>query len=151
MSTEASAEAPTLQGGCLCGAVRFRLRHPKSAYWCHCSLCRRASGSAALPWVSVARADFEVTRGVLAHYASTPGVKRGFCGACGSPIVFDMAREADVDVTLGTLDDPDALAPDHHIWTASALAMSEGLGPGLPRHGGEVVDDHRPQIETLDR
>lgn len=136
----AIAEQGALVGGCLCGAVRYRLRHPKSAYWCHCTMCRRVSGSAALPWVSVARADFEVTDGTLARYSSSPGVSRGFCGTCGSPILFDMAREEDVDVTLGTLDDPDALPPTHHIWTASALAMSDGLGASLPRHAAEAPE-----------
>ncbi len=130
-----------LEGGCLCGAVRYRLRHPRSAYWCHCTMCRRASGSAALPWVSVVRADFEVTQGALATFSSSPGVARGFCGACGSPIVFDMAREAEVDVTLGTLDTPDALPPTHHLWTRSALAMSAGLGAGLPRHTAETAGE----------
>lgn len=138
MNAPDSDAEQVLEGGCLCGAVRFRLRRPRSAYWCHCSLCRRASGSAALPWVSVARADFEVTQGALAHFASTPGVTRGFCGTCGSPILFDMAREHEVDITLGTLDAPDAVTPTHHIWTTSALAMSDGLGAGLPRHAGEV-------------
>jgi hypothetical protein len=125
-------------GGCLCGAVRYRLRHPRAAYWCHCTICRRASGSAALPWVTVAREDFEVVQGVMATYASSPGVSRGFCGTCGSPILFDMAREDAVDVTLGTLDDPDQLTPTHHIWTSTALAMADGLGPGLPRHAAEA-------------
>ncbi|WP_454916408.1 GFA family protein [Xanthobacter sediminis] len=124
-------------GGCLCGAVRYRLRRVRSAYWCHCTLCRRASGASALPWATVARADFELTRGTLKTYASSTGVARGFCGTCGSPILFDMAVEEAVDVTLGTLDDPDAVVPTHHIWTTTALAMSAGLGPGLPRHAGE--------------
>jgi len=132
-----SAPSTPREGGCLCGAVRYRLRRVESAYWCHCTMCRRASGSGALPWATVARADFELTRGTLKTYASSPGVARGFCGACGSPILFDMAAEAAVDVTLGTLDDPDSLAPTHHIWTTTALAMTDGLGAGLPRHAGE--------------
>lgn len=126
-----------LTGGCLCGRVRYRLRDVKSAYWCHCAMCRRASGSGALPWVSVARDDFEITAGTPATYVSSPGVTRLFCGTCGSPLAFDMAREADVDVTVGTLDGPDAIVPTHHIWMQSALALTEGLGAGLPRHQAE--------------
>ena len=133
-----SENSRTYPGGCLCGAVRYRLRHPRAAYWCHCTLCRRASGSAALPWVTVARGDFEVVQGVLKLYASSLGVVRGFCGACGSPILFDMASEDAVDVSLGTLDDPDALPPTHHIWTSTALEMAQGLGSGLPRHAAEA-------------
>ncbi|MEP9353357.1 GFA family protein [Xanthobacter sp. KR7-65] len=136
------AESPALlDGGCLCGRLRYRLRGVKSAYWCHCTMCRRASGSAALPWASVARPDFEITAGTPSVYESSPGVRRLFCGSCGSPIAFDMAREEDVDVTLGTLDVPDALIPTHHIWTQSALDMSEGLGATLPRHPAERPDE----------
>lgn len=131
----------TLTGGCLCGRLRYRIRRIRSAYWCHCTMCRRSSGSGAVPWASVARADFEMTMGTLQVYASSPGVGRRFCGTCGSPIAFDMAREAEVDVTLGTLDDPDAVRPTHHIWTGSALRMTDGLGPALPRHAAERAED----------
>lgn len=133
-----------LTGGCLCGRVRYRLRNVKSAYWCHCAMCRRASGSAALPWASVARGDLEVTAGMPAAFASSPGVVRRFCCDCGSPIVFDMAREADVDVTLGTLDQPDLLAPTHHIWTGSALHLADGLGAGLPHYAEEKPGQEGP-------
>lgn len=134
------------EGGCLCGAVRYRLRHIQSAYWCHCTMCRRSSGSGALPWATLARDDFELTRGTLKRYASSPGVERGFCGACGSPILFDMAKEEAVDVTLGTLDDPDLMVPTHHIWTSTALAMSSGLGPHLPRYAAEMPADDEDAI-----
>lgn len=132
-----AGDATCLQGGCLCGRLRYRLERVKSAYWCHCTLCRRASGSAALPWLTVARGDFAFISGVPAAFESSPGVRRFFCGACGSPILFDMARESDVDVTIGTLDDPDSVTPTHHIWVGSALHMAEDLGAGLPRYEGE--------------
>lgn len=131
-------DAPSpLNGGCLCGALRYRLGRVRSAYWCHCTMCRRVSGANALPWATVARTDFEVIQGQLKAYASSPGVARGFCATCGSPILFDMACEDAVDITIGTLDAPDRLAPTHHIWTTTALAMSDGLGAGLPRHDAE--------------
>ncbi len=132
-----TSHSPGAEGGCLCGAIRYRLREVRSAYWCHCTMCRRSSGSNALPWATVARGDFEVIRGTLKRYTSSPGVERGFCANCGSPILFDMADEAAVDVTLGTLDAPDSLPPTHHIWTAGALAMSQGLGHELPRYEAE--------------
>lgn len=131
------ADDTSLEGGCLCGRVRYRLMRVKSAYWCHCTMCRRASGSAALPWVSVAREDLTFTAGTSALFESSPGVTRHFCGNCGSPILFDMARESDVDVTIGTLDDPDRVMPTHHIWIATTLHMANDLGSGLPRYEGE--------------
>jgi len=132
------AAATPLFGGCLCGQLRYRIRHVRGAFWCHCHMCRRASGSGALPWASVGREDIAFIQGTPARYDSSPGVTRLFCGRCGSPLVFDMAREEDVDVTIGTLDNPDSLVPTHHIWTQSALACTSGLGAGLPRHAGEV-------------
>ena len=135
-------EPALLDGGCLCGRVRYRLERVRGAFFCHCAMCRRASGANALPWASVARADFSLTSGALAFYASSPGVRRGFCGACGSPILFDMSSEDAVDVTLGTLDAPDRIRPTHHLWAASALAMSAGLGSGLPRHQEEAPPEH---------
>ena len=136
-----AGDTTTLEGGCLCGRLRYRLERVKSAYWCHCTMCRRASGSAALPWVSVAREDVTFTSGEPAVFESSPGVIRRFCGRCGSPIVFDMAREADVDVTIGTLDDPDRVSPTHHIWASSALHMARHLGERLPRYDGERPSD----------
>ncbi|WP_296584292.1 GFA family protein [Xanthobacter sp.] len=134
-------DATNLEGGCLCGRMRYRLERVKSAYWCHCTMCRRASGSAALPWVSVAREDVTFLSGTPAVFESSPGVARRFCGNCGSPIVFDMVRESDVDVTIGTLDDPDRVTPTHHIWFSSALHMAEDLGEGLPHYDGERPSD----------
>lgn len=129
-----------LEGGCLCGAVRYRIARVRTAFFCHCTQCRRASGANALPWASVARADFALTAGALRLYASSPGVTRGFCGACGSPILFDKAGEDAVDITLGTLDAPDRVPPTYHLWVDSELAMSAGLGAGLPRHAQEAPD-----------
>ena len=132
-----------LEGGCLCGAVRYRIARVRAAFFCHCALCRRASGANALPWASVGRSDFALTAGALQLYASSPGVTRGFCGACGSPILFDKAGEDAVDITLGTLDAPDRVRPTHHLWVGSKLRMSTGLGDGLPRHAEEAPDDPR--------
>ena len=50
------------------------------------------------------------------------------------------AGEDAVDITLGTLDAPDLVPPTHHLWTGAALAMSAGLGAGLPRHAEEAPD-----------
>ncbi|MGQ3671668.1 GFA family protein [Xanthobacter sp. TB0136] len=126
-----------IEGGCLCGQVRYRISSVTSAFWCHCTMCRRASGASAVPWASVPRGAFHMVRGMLRQFESSPGVRRGFCGACGSPILFDMAQESEVDITIGTLDQPDALSPTHHIWTGSQLNMSHGLGSALPHHPAE--------------
>lgn len=128
-----------MEGGCLCGQFRYRIHRVNAAYWCHCTMCRRASGAAALPWASVERHNFEIIAGALKRFASSSGTSRGFCGTCGSQIMFDMIEEAEIDITIGTLDAPDAVTPTHHIWVDSALKMSGGLGPHLPQYVAERI------------
>ncbi len=128
----AMTDTRTLEAGCLCGAVRYRIAGPlgKQTH-CHCNLCRRASGAPVVTWVTVAPGDFTLTRGILRKYRSTPQGQRGFCAACGSQITFDALNLPDeVDVTAATLDDPEAVHPKKHIWTGSRtnwLIMNDGL------------------------
>jgi hypothetical protein len=78
-------------GGCLCGAVHFRIALPtRWVAHCHCSRCRRAHGAAFVTWVG-AHADtasIDDPQGVLRWHAADTGAERGFCGRCGSPMFF---------------------------------------------------------------
>lgn len=132
------AETPSLEGGCLCGAVRYRLAGPiRETVHCHCTLCRRASGAPVVTWVTVAPNDFVLTRGRPAKYRSTPHGERGFCAACGSPVTFDALDLPDeLDVTAGTLDDPEAVRPERHTWTPSRISWMV-MADGLPEREGE--------------
>lgn len=122
-------------GGCLCGAVRYRAQGAVgSVCHCHCSLCRRASGAPLVTWASFPRQGFAFTRGAPVLYKSSAQAERRFCGACGSPLTFWSAREPEwIDVTLATLDAPEALRPTHHIWTSRRLAWLH-LDDGLPAY-----------------
>ena len=125
-----------LPGGCLCGAVRYRMTaSPAVVTFCHCTACRRGSGAPAVAWATVRPEEFSLTRGALAFVASSPGVRRGFCGRCGTPITY----QADflggyLDVTTGSLDDPDLLPPQMHIWTTHRLEWMRGVLSHLPEH-----------------
>lgn len=125
------------EGGCLCGAVRYRASgRPLWVAHCHCRSCRRASGAAFVTWAGFAQAAFAVTAGEPAQFASSPGVARGFCAACGSPLTYQAERFAgEVHVTVGTLDVPEAFPPEVHVWCAHALPWVR-LDDGLPRHAG---------------
>lgn len=104
-----------LEGGCSCGALRYRF-DPKGAVVdvCHCGQCKRVSGAAFLAWAQVAPEAFEVTQGTAAVYRSSPGMKRCFCGSCGTPThMLDEAGRS-VGITLGSLDEPEALVPATH-------------------------------------
>lgn len=99
-------------GGCQCGAVRYRavgeLGYP---HLCHCRMCQKAAGNYFLPLAAAMRSDFTITRGAAKWFASSDLVRRGFCGDCGTPLFYDMPEADFINITLGSLDDPDAVRP----------------------------------------
>lgn len=130
--TQAPGGGPT--GGCLCGQVRYAATGaPANVRACHCSLCRRAASA---PFF--ARAIFPkaaVTRsGETLDYRSSARLVRRSCARCGTLVFCDPDDAPDrVAISLATLDDPDALAPDMHIFTATKLAWLQ-LDGGLPQY-----------------
>ncbi|HEY2397313.1 MAG TPA: GFA family protein [Rudaea sp.] len=106
------------EGGCLCGAIRYRVTAaPTALVVCHCRSCRKASGAPSLAWAIFQAADFGFTSGKPATFASSSGVERGFCARCGTTLTYAGADRPDVaDVTTATLDNPDAFAPTKEIW-----------------------------------
>ncbi len=100
----------TYEGGCLCGAVRFKLRGaPERTGLCHCLDCRRTSGSAFNFFAVWPRSAYAGT-GELASFT-----ERSFCPKCGSRIGW-IADEG-VEIALGALDQaPSDLAPDYELW-----------------------------------
>ena len=112
----------TLTGGCLCGAIRYEVTGPPlHADHCHCRMCQRASGAPYAPWMTVPLSAWRLTRGAPAAYRSSPGALRSFCPACGGTLTFTLEGDGEVDVALGSLDDPAAVAVAEHIWVASAM------------------------------
>ena len=133
-----------LEGGCLCGAVRYRTDGtPTHITHCHCSLCRRAAGVAFLSWFTVPAASFSFVRGAPARFASSEKAVRQFCSGCGTQLTFQFNATPDsIDVTLCSLDDPDCLQPEDHIYTSTRLrciALADGLPQSLSRRGSGVV------------
>lgn len=126
------------EGGCLCGAVRYRLRsRPVDAGYCHCRLCRRSSGAPVQLFAAVPRRDFEWLRGAPRSYRSSSFGERWFCGECGTQLCMQVDHEPDTtDFTVASLDDPVAIRPEFHIWTASRLEWFD-TRDALPRHKGD--------------
>lgn len=110
-------------GGCLCGAVRYRLHSkPFEAGYCHCGLCRHASGAPVLVFATVPRGDFEFVRGTPRRYRSSSFGERWFCGDCGTQLSMQVDHEPDTtDFTVASLDDASAMQPGFHIWHASRI------------------------------
>lgn len=121
-----------LEGGCFCGAVRYRVTGvPSSPTICHCADCRRAAGAPFVPWATFRTADFSYTAGQPEEYRYE-GRGRAFCGRCGTPLTFQTDDSLDeLDVTIGSLDEPQRVPPGDHTWIADRLPWIH-LSDGLP-------------------
>ncbi|AXQ30547.1 GFA family protein [Solimonas sp. K1W22B-7] len=112
-----------LHGSCLCGNIRYEIRgDPGPAYYCHCSRCRKAGGSAFASNAVVAAQDFVIVSGQdsLKTFSTKEGVHRDFCGNCGSPLISRRDALPDmVRVRMGTIDTPLQQGPGAHIYVAS--------------------------------
>ena len=136
MSDSATADGSAdLTGGCLCGAIRFRVRDEAMlTTLCHCSLCRWAAGAPVVAWAMFPLAAFALERGALATFASSDGVERGFCSRCGTTLSFaaDFLPGL-IDLTIASFDEPERLPPQLHMWERKRLSWVV-LGDDLPRH-----------------
>jgi len=117
------------EGGCLCGAVRFSFDvTPAMVAACHCTDCRRQSGSAYSMNVGVPTAALNLSGKpkVFEHPGgSGQTVHRHFCGDCGSPIASEIDVMPGMSfVKAGTLDDPSWVKPGVEVWCDSKLAWS---------------------------
>jgi len=114
------------EGGCLCGAVRYRVTGAAIARTlCHCETCRRAAGAPSVAWAIFSADAFAFTAGEPRVFRSSPHITRSFCGECGTPLVYRSERRPDVvDITTASLDAPDAFAPEREIWTEEKLGWA---------------------------
>jgi len=107
----------TLSGGCLCGQVRYELDgEPVRTGLCHCADCRRSSGSAFSFFGIWPRAQVTMT-GELGCWQTRAGGER-FCRTCGAPLFCWDDTSDEIEVKLGSLDDPPGpLTPAYELWT----------------------------------
>lgn len=128
----------TPRGRCLCGALRFAFDAAAvaSQNLCHCGSCRRASGAPVVAWITVRDTGWRWTRGSPRLHASSPGVTRGFCGACGSPMSYaTAARPQETDFPAAALVDPSQAAPtSHEHWDERLPWLA--LADDLPKREG---------------
>ena len=119
-----------MQGGCMCGKVRYSARvDGDDAYLCHCRMCQRASGNVSLAMKNVKKAHVEWER-EPDYYVSSPIARRGFCSACGTSLTFEFPDGENLDLIVGSFDDPSRFRPSHHFGVESmhrAWLNTEGL------------------------
>ncbi len=114
--------AAGLAGGCQCGAVRYRLSaEPTGANICHCRMCQKASGGPFMAFGGVRLAEFVLTSGAIATFASSDIAERGFCAQCGTPLTYRAVGSDRVSVTLGSLDEPGAVEPATQLGVESRV------------------------------
>ena len=130
-------------GGCLCGAVRYRITGPlPPGGHCHCSMCRRSAGALVVTWTTVEEGRFAFIAGAPAVHASSETAERLFCPACGSSMVFrSKAAPGVVDITVATLDHPESLPADRHVFWGKRMPWLH-LDDDLPKYPGFTPDDH---------
>jgi len=129
-------------GGCQCGAVRYRAtaRH-KSASICHCRMCQKAVGGYFAALCRLPDDRLTWTRGQPAVFASSDQADRGFCRDCGTPLFYRWKGGGFTSVTLGSLDDTQAVAPNHQFGIEGRVPFLAGLA-SLP--GDETTEEEMP-------
>lgn len=117
-------------GGCMCGQVRYTATIDNDdAYLCHCRMCQRASGNVSLAMKNVKKAAIRWER-EPDYYQSSPIARRGFCASCGTSLTFEFPDSDQLDVIVGSFDDPSRFRPRHHFGVEGmhrAWLDSEGL------------------------
>jgi len=119
-----------LQGGCLCGAIRYEISAPVTALRvCHCTHCQKNTGAGASVNAVVLSKDFAITKGKPKRFTTTADsgrvLSRQFCGDCGSPLyAFREVSPERLVVKAGTLDDTSSMKITAHIWTKSKRPWS---------------------------
>lgn len=109
-----------MTGGCQCRRVRYEVTvDDDEAYLCHCKMCQHATGGFAAAFKNVKFANVR-WEGEPDWYASSPIAKRPFCSQCGTPLGFRFNEGSEnIDLTVGSFDDPSALTPTSHFGAES--------------------------------
>ncbi len=137
-----------MTGGCLCGKVRYEVTGEFSDISnCHCSMCRRVTGSAFGAFGGVKWRDFHWLGGeeLVRGYRSSGKVERTFCSVCGSTLQNIYDEQPDVFyLALGTADGDPGCRPEYHIFVGSkapwfditdSLPQNDGWADGPPGTG----------------
>lgn len=126
-----------MEGGCTCGAVRYRLSaRPLFVHCCHCTWCQRESGSAFAVNAMIEASEVELLSGAVTQTtlpsASGKGQVFSRCPACGVTLWsnYNGAGPSVHFIRVGTLDDPSSAPPDIHIYTSTKqpwVILPEGV------------------------
>jgi hypothetical protein len=124
------------KGSCLCRNVHYEIAGEIGDFgYCHCTSCRKASGTAHAANAPVSRADFRLVSGAdtLREFESSSGRVRVFCGRCGSPLYAYLRGDTDIiRIRLGSLDTPFSKEPKARTFV-SDKATWDPIDNNLPQ------------------
>ena len=112
-----------INGGCFCGAINYEIQDGDYLVAnCHCTMCRRISGAPFVTWLIVPKSAFRYTSGEPRLLQSSEKGCRFFCEKCGTPLAYESAsRTQDIDLTTGSLSDPDRFVPTTSVYNENKL------------------------------
>lgn len=129
--------ADVITGGCLCGGVRFEVDPPFiRAGHCHCSRCRKHSGTAVCTQGRVWRNQFRLLQGaeLIRNFKTEGHASKAFCAVCGSSLFGgDWPDGAQVSIRLGAIDGDPGIRPQFHTFVDSKAPWDEILDD-LPQY-----------------
>jgi hypothetical protein len=132
-----------MSGGCACGRVRYTAQvGDDEAYLCHCRMCQRATGGVSVAFRNIKKADVAWER-EPDWYASSPIARRPFCSACGTSLGFEYPDSDNMDLTIGSFDDPSRFTPRHHFG-AESMHRAWLNTEGLPEYR---TDEHQSLVD----
>ena len=126
-----------MKASCLCGGITYEITGPlQRARYCHCTNCRKFSGTAYAAWGLVETAHLVISQANtgLGKYDSGNGL-RVFCNTCGSPVWYEPTRLPQYrGIPLGVIDDDDGVPkPEMHVWMKSKVSW-DCVSDALPQH-----------------
>jgi hypothetical protein len=123
-------------GGCLCNGVRYEYHGEiEEISMCHCSMCRKAQGSAYVAISPIDSSKLKITKGqeLLKEFRAVPHKARVFCSNCGSPLYSARDDLPSVKrLRLGTVETPIQCENAYHTYVTSKAAW-EVIANGLPQ------------------
>ena len=133
-----------ITGGCLCGGVRYEVHGAfLRASHCHCSRCRRHTGTSHSTQARARREDFQLVSGAELVRVYSPGgggAVKAFCSVCGSSLFGGQWPDGDeITIRLGSVDGDPGIRPQFHTFVASKAPWDE-ITDGLPQYAGYKPD-----------
>jgi hypothetical protein len=133
----------SMTGGCACGRVRYTARiENDEAYLCHCRMCQKATGGVSIAFKNVKK-EAVVWQNQPDRYESSPIARRPYCRECGTSLGFEFPDSENMDLTVGSFDDPSRFRPTSHFG-AESIHRAWLDTAGLPE---TRTDEHKPLVE----